>query len=94
MPKNYYSSWAQYTIQLENTQQRDEFQQKLKEHSIPTMVYYPKPLQKQTVYKNQGLTQYVECSVTQKLCKVVLSLPLDPYKKQENVKSIIKHFIN
>ena len=88
VPENYYSSWAQYTIQLEDGQQRDEIQRKLKEQSIPTMIYYPKPLHAQMVYKEQELKQYVECPVTERLCKTVLALPMDPYKDITQIKNI------
>ncbi len=85
VPEGYYSSWAQYTIQLKNEQQRDEIQSKLKEKNIPTMIYYPKPLHEQTVYKEQGLKQYVECPVTERLCKTVLALPLNLYHENDDV---------
>jgi len=61
-------------------------QQKLKEQGIPTMVYYPKPMHEQTAYKN--LKQYIECPVTERLCRMVVSLPLDPYKQREDVDHI------
>lgn len=48
---SHYSSWAQYTITLENKEQRDALQNYLKEQGIPTMVYYPKPMHEQTTYK-------------------------------------------
>jgi UDP-2-acetamido-2-deoxy-ribo-hexuluronate aminotransferase len=90
VPENHYSSWAQYTIQLESEQQRDELQAKLKEQSIPTMIYYPKPLLLQTVYKEQELKQYVETPITEKLCKTVLALPMGPYIKEEDVMRVTK----
>jgi len=93
IPEGFSSSWAQYTIQLESEQQRDEIQKKLKEQNIPTMIYYPKPLHEQTVYKEQGLKQYVECPVTERLCKTVLALPMDPYKTKNTIKNIGKSMI-
>ena len=85
VPEGYYSSWAQYTIQLKDEQRRNDVQSKLKEQGIPTMIYYPKPLHEQTVYKEQRLKQYVECPVTERLCKTVLALPMDPYKIETSV---------
>ena len=84
IPEGFSSSWAQYTIQLESEQQREDIQKKLKEQNIPTMIYYPKPLHEQTVYKEQGLKQYVECPVTARLCKTVLALPMDFYQNENN----------
>jgi len=83
IPEGCYSSWAQYTIQMKNEEERTALQQKLKEQGIPTMVYYPKPMHEQTAYKD--LKQYIECPVTERLCKTVVSLPLDPYKQREDV---------
>ena len=40
--EGYLSSWAQYTIQLANEEQRDGLQAYLKEKGIPSMIYYPK----------------------------------------------------
>lgn len=87
-----YSSWAQYTIQLESEEERDELQAKLKEQGIPTMVYYPKPMHEQKAF--DGVKQYVECPVTEKLCQTVLSLPMHPYLINENLELIIKEIKN
>jgi dTDP-4-amino-4,6-dideoxygalactose transaminase len=87
VPEGCYSSWAQYTIQLENEEERIALQKSLKEQGIPTMVYYPKPMHEQTAFK--GLKQYVQCPVTERLCKTVVSLPLDPYKVKLDIDEII-----
>jgi dTDP-4-amino-4,6-dideoxygalactose transaminase len=50
------------------------------------MVYYPKPMHEQTAFR--GLKQYVPCPVTERLCKMVVSLPLDGYKKYDDVSAI------
>ncbi|MGE4284940.1 MAG: DegT/DnrJ/EryC1/StrS family aminotransferase, partial [Clostridia bacterium] len=81
--------WAQYTIQLNDENQRAEFQKRLKEQGIPTMVYYPKPMHEQTAFN--GLKQYVPCPVTERLCKTVVSLALDGYITKERVYEICQH---
>ena len=40
--EGFYSSWAQYTVQLPVDVDRKEIQAKLKEAGIPSMVYYAK----------------------------------------------------
>jgi dTDP-4-amino-4,6-dideoxygalactose transaminase len=87
VPEGYYSSWAQYTIQLVDENQRTEIQRRLKEQGIPTMVYYPKPMHEQAAFK--GLNQYVQCPVTERLCKTVVSLPLDGYKMKDDINTLI-----
>ena len=86
VPEGCYSSWAQYTIQLGDENQRTEIQGKLKEQGIPTMVYYPKPMHEQTAF--DGLKQYVQCPITERLCKTVVSLPLDGYKTYESCETV------
>lgn len=78
VPEGYYSSWAQYTITLENREQRDALQRHLKEQGIPSMVYYPRPLHAQTVFADLGQdAAYFPHS--KKAAETVLSLPMHPY---------------
>jgi UDP-2-acetamido-2-deoxy-ribo-hexuluronate aminotransferase len=86
IPKGYTSSWAQYTITLKSEEERDQVVNKLKDQGIPTIIYYPKPLHQQTVYKNQKL--YVPCPVSEELSKTVVSLPIDSYKEQKQLSII------
>ena len=83
IPNGYLSSWAQYTIQVENQEIRDGLQVFLKENGIPTMVYYPKPMHKQKAFADLKL--YQECPITEKLCQTVLSLPMHPYLTDEEI---------
>ena len=87
IPEGFYSSFAQYTIILENQEIRDGLQKHLKEKGIPSMVYYPKPLHQQTAFS------YLEHKegdypVSEKLSKTVLSLPMHPYLKLEDIEEI------
>ena len=50
IPAGFRSSWAQYTIKLQDASQRDALQAALKAEGIPSMVYYPKPLHLQTAF--------------------------------------------
>ena len=47
VPPECRSAWAQYSIRVKG---RDQLQQHLKEHSIPTAVYYQKPLHLQEAF--------------------------------------------
>jgi len=87
IPKGYYSSWAQYTIQLNSKEERDTLQTKLKEAGIPTMIYYPKPMHLQTAYKGLNLSSGY-CPVTEQLCHTVLSLPIHPYISEKEIEQI------
>lgn len=92
----FYSSWAQYTLRLEDKEQRDGLQSYLKEKGIPSMVYYPKPMHRQEAF---GQLNYddAEFPNTIELCDTVLSLPMHPYLTDEDIDvviEIVKDFYN
>lgn len=84
--EGFYSSWAQYTLQLSSKDERDQVQEALKEKGIPTIVYYPKPMHQQVAFS--GNKMYVECPNTEKLCDTVLSLPMHPYLSNSDIQEI------
>lgn len=87
VPEGFYSSRAQYTIVLDDENIRNKVQNELKNKGIPTMVYYPKPLHKQTAYAK--LKSYNDTlPITEKLCNTVLSLPISPYLENIEVQEI------
>lgn len=87
IPEGYISSFAQYTIKLKNKDERDTLQSKLKEKGIPSMVYYVKPMHKQSAFIEQ---EYNDCDfeVTNELCDTVLSLPMHPYLIESDIDNI------
>lgn len=87
--EGFYSSWAQYTVQLPEGTDRKALQGKLKEAGIPTMVYYAKPMHHQGAFAGTD-SAIADCPVTERLCSTVLSLPLDPYKMKEDVDLVVK----
>lgn len=82
IPEGYYSSFAQYTIKLKNKEQRDKLQAELKEQDIPSMIYYIKPMHKQGAFSYLGYDDQ-DFEVTNKLCDIVLSLPMHPYLSED-----------
>ncbi len=93
IPEGYYSSWAQYTIQLKDREQRDGLQAHLKENGIPSMVYYPTPMHGQTAYKELNYPADSN-PITQKLCATVLSLPIHPYITEEEIEQVCKNVVS
>lgn len=85
----YISSWAQYTIQLPESADRSKLQTKLKESGIPSMVYYPRPMHTQGAFVGTDSAN-ADCPVTEKICKVCLSLPLHPYMNGEEQMMVVK----
>ena len=95
VPQNFYSSWAQYSILLENEEKRNGLQAHLKEQGIPSMIYYPKPMSQQTAFQDMDCVK-VDLSVTKNLCRRVLALPLHPYMEeaeQDRVIAEIQRFL-
>lgn len=92
VPEGYYSSWAQYTIQLGSKEDRDALQAALKEQGIPSMIYYPTPMHGQTAYRNIN-TPAGDCPVAEQLCRTVLSLPLHPYITDEEIETVCRSII-
>lgn len=86
IPCGFRSSWAQYTIQMEDSSQRSALQNYLKENNIPSMIYYPKAMHTQRAF--EGIRNYVECPVTEQLCKTVLSLPMHPYMSEDDIEKV------
>jgi dTDP-4-amino-4,6-dideoxygalactose transaminase len=79
------SVWAQYTIRLGN---RDHVVSRLKEAGVPTAIYYPIPLHRQTAYRQYPLTP-AGLPVSEKLSGEVLSLPMHPYLTESDQAMII-----
>ena len=77
VPEGYLSSWAQYTILLNNKEQRNTVHAKLKEKGIPSMIYYPRGLHQQKAYAWMNLSDEDYLN-TLEATKRVLSLPMHP----------------
>ena len=88
IPEGFYSSWAQYTIQLSDRKNRDDLQAALKAEGIPSMVYYPKPMHRQEAFAGQAYDD-AEFPNTLKLCDTVLSLPMHPYLTDEDIDAVV-----
>jgi dTDP-4-amino-4,6-dideoxygalactose transaminase len=71
------SVWAQYTLRIPDGK-RDAVAAQLKACSIPTAIYYPRPLHQQTAYAHFPKA-FADASEAERLCAEVLSLPMHPY---------------
>ena len=87
IPEGYYSSWAQYTIRLKNKEERDATRARLKEVGIPSMIYYPRGMHQQQVFKYMNLPEELYPNAVE-ATKTVLSLPMHPYLDEETVDEI------
>jgi len=76
----------QYTLKVSENQ-RDKLKEYLEKKGIPSMIYYPVPLHLQKAYSWLGYRQG-EFPVTEKLCSVVLSLPMHTELDEEQLQYI------
>lgn len=85
----------QYTLIVENGK-RDGLKQYLQEKGIPSMVYYPIPLNEQEAFKSIGKVVGA-LEVTNYLCNAVLSLPMHTEltkDEQGYIIDAIKEYLN
>lgn len=88
VPQSFRSSWAQYTIRLDSQARRDALQSFLKDRSVPTAVYYPRPLHQQTAFSYLN-SSAEDCPNAVRLSQTVLSLPIHPYLTDEEVDAVV-----
>lgn len=90
-PEGYFSAWAQYTVQVESPEKRNEIFNRFKENGIPYSVFYPIPLHKQMAYKDICITAD-DISKSEFAADRVFSIPMHPYleeKDQEKIANLI-----
>jgi dTDP-4-amino-4,6-dideoxygalactose transaminase len=87
VPEGYRSVWAQYTIRVE-AGHRAGLAAALKAEGIPTAIYYPKPLHRQTAYER---CPYADggLPVSDRLAGEVISLPMHAYLDEPTQDRII-----
>jgi dTDP-4-amino-4,6-dideoxygalactose transaminase len=80
-----HSVWAQYTIRLDD---RDRVAAGLKAVGVPTAIYYPCSLHRQTAYRDFPIVAG-GLPVAEALCRRVLSLPFHPYLEESTQDYIV-----
>lgn len=81
----------QYTLKVP-TDKRATLQEYLNQKGIPSMIYYPVPLNEQEAFKNIVDSSNRSFPVTEQLCKEVLSLPIHTEMEAEQLTFIIDTF--
>ena len=93
VPSGYVSSWAQYTLLMDDEETRDRIQQSLKEQGVPSMVYYAKPLHLQTVYADLGYKEG-DLPNSEAASRQVLQIPMHPYLSAEDAERVVNALRN
>jgi dTDP-4-amino-4,6-dideoxygalactose transaminase len=87
VPEGSVSVWAQYTLRAPG-HDRNRIVAALKEKGVPTAIYYPKPLHKQTAYRHFPAVSG-NLPVTDRAADEVFSLPMHAYLDAETQDFII-----
>lgn len=85
VPDGFASAWAQYSVV---TDHREVYLAALKEKSIPTAIYYPRPLHLQTAFAYLEYHQG-DFPKAERLSSSIFSLPMHPYLTEQDREHII-----
>lgn len=85
LPDGSTSAWAQYTLRVGD---RDGVAERLRAEGVPTAVYYPRPLHRQTAYK-EFPSAVSGLEISERLADEVLSLPMHPYLTEQDQDLVI-----
>lgn len=88
IPIGYYSSWAQYTIRVNTEEIRQKLILYLSNKNIQTSIYYPRALHEQRAFS--GLKAVVDCKNATDVSKRVLSIPIHPYMRDDEVLYVVE----
>ena len=89
IPKDYLSSWAQYSLLANSELERNEIMSTLSNLSIPSMIYYKCPLHLQTVFKILGYSKG-DFPISEKVASQIFSIPMHPYLDKDKQSKIIE----
>ena len=84
--------YHQYTIKVP-AQKRNALQDFLKTKGVPSMIYYPIPLNEQKAFRHITKTTHSNLPVTQALCNTVISLPIHTEMDEEQLEYICKSVV-
>jgi len=89
IPSNSTSAWAQYSVLSKDSMEKEKIRETLSKASIPTMVYYKKPLHMQKAYCELGYGTG-DFPVAEDVASRVFSLPIHPYMEKQLQNTVIK----
>lgn len=92
VPDGLKSIWAQYTLKTSSEAERAALQERARAAGIPTVVYYPTPLNRQRAYQDFP-SDPAGVSVSEVLSKRVVSLPMHPYLTQDTQAAIVEAIV-
>lgn len=89
IPQGMVSAWAQYSVLARDTDHRAELLNRLKDASIPSAIYYPKPLHLQTAFKDLGYGAG-DFPVSEMCARRIFSIPMHPYLTPNDQERVVR----
>lgn len=88
VPEGSLSVWAQYTLAAASGEERSEAMKQLRADGIPSAIYYPSPLHRQTAYRDCPVDP-AGLPVSERVAERVFSLPMHPYLTEADQDRVI-----
>ena len=85
------SAWAQYTVRIPGGR-RDSVMRFLQAAGVPCMIYYARPLHRQSAYRHFPIAA-TGLPATERLSDDVLSLPMHPYLSEQDQDYIVEQVL-
>ncbi len=89
LPKDYISSWAQYSLIANSFEHRQNLMFDLNKSKVPSMIYYRIPLHLQKVFKFLNHRKG-DFPVSEEIAQKIFSIPMHPYLSLKDQDKIIK----
>jgi len=87
LPSGARSVWAQYSLLAKDEEHRTALLKNLQYNKIPSAIYYPKPLHRQTAFAYLGYKKG-DFPVSEDCANRIFSLPMHPYLEEQDQKMI------
>jgi len=88
VPEGCRSAWAQYSVLAQDRDSRERMQKRLAEHSVPSAIYYPRPLHMQRAFAALGYRPE-DMPVSLDMSSRIFSLPMHPYLDEPGLLRIV-----
>ena len=92
-PKEYQSAHALFSIVLGSNSKRNDLVERLSKNKIPSVVYYKFPIHLMKAFQYLGYNKG-SLPVSEKLSDTILSLPMHPYLKEQDIDCIFQTIQN
>jgi len=80
-----------YHLYVIRSEKRNALREHLQKEGVQTQIHYPIPIHKQKAYSNLGIVHF---PITEKICDEILSLPMHPFLREDEISTIAEDIKN